>query len=168
MFWSGKECKITLMTANHTRYEQLAAPNKEVLEGSKIPEWQREERQSPAHHRELLESGTKHWKVPVYTKLTLLLWPVLHRCDRLSFWFTGTVGWFMSSLSVKNPPRPYENAWKIWPSTGLSMKNETQVQKVEGKDYEENQSWKVKEHKITTGRRMSKQWHGGTTEKQKK
>lgn len=118
MFWSGKECKITLMTANHTRYEQLAAPNKEVMEGSKIPEWQREERQSPAHHRELLESGTKHWKVPVYTKLTLLLWPVLHRRDRLSFWLTGTVGWFMSSLSVKKPSKALwecmKNPAKYW------------------------------------------------------
>lgn len=88
MFWSGKGCEITLMTANHTRYEQLTAPNKEALERSKIPEGQREGRQSPAHHRELLEFGTKHWKVPVYTKLTLLLRPVLHRYDNLCFCLT--------------------------------------------------------------------------------
>lgn len=32
MFWSGKECRIPLTTANHTRYEQLTALNKEILE----------------------------------------------------------------------------------------------------------------------------------------
>lgn len=42
MFWSGKECKITLMMANHTRFEQLTAQYREVLKGSKIPESQRE------------------------------------------------------------------------------------------------------------------------------
>lgn len=38
MFWSGKECKIRLMTANHTIYEQLIAPNRKALKESKIPE----------------------------------------------------------------------------------------------------------------------------------
>lgn len=38
MFWSGKECKIILMAANHTIYEQLIAPNKKVLKENKIPE----------------------------------------------------------------------------------------------------------------------------------
>lgn len=118
MFWSGKECKITLRTANHTRYEQLTAPNKEVLEGSKIPEWQREERQSPTHHREFLESGTKHWKVPVYTKWTLLLWPVLHRHDRLSFWLTGMGGLIHVLSFCKKPSKDLwecmKNQAKYW------------------------------------------------------
>lgn len=38
VFWSGNECKIILMTANHTIYEQLIAPNEKALKESKIPE----------------------------------------------------------------------------------------------------------------------------------
>lgn len=114
------------------------------------------------------------WNLGQNTERFLSIQNGLCCCDLCStdmtvslFGLLGWGGWFTSSLFVKNPPRTYGNAWKIRPSTGLSMKNETQVQKVEGKDYEDNQSWKVKEHKITTGRRMSKQWHGGTTEKKK-
>lgn len=38
MFWSGKECKTILMTANRTVYEQLIAPNEKELKESKVPE----------------------------------------------------------------------------------------------------------------------------------
>lgn len=46
------------------------------------------------------------------------------------------------------------------------MKNETQVQKVEGRDQEEDWSWKRKgKKKPAIGKRWSKQWHTGTGEK---
>lgn len=38
VFWSGKEWKIILLTANRTIYEQLIAPNENILKESKIPE----------------------------------------------------------------------------------------------------------------------------------
>lgn len=66
MFWSGKGCKIPIMTADHARYEHLFTGEY----------WQEAEFQSDKE-KELQESGTRPWEVPVYIKLTLLLWPAL-------------------------------------------------------------------------------------------
>lgn len=145
MFWSEKECKITLMTANHTRLEQLTVPNKEVLEGRKF--------QSPKE-KELQESGTIHWKRNFVKFVFSERQTNLYKIDFAAvtcapqmwqslFLAHGDHGWihvlsFCKKQTLQGLMRVHEKSVQVllWNPSA----------EVEGKDWKENQSWKVKEH----------------------